>query len=230
MPVILRLPLGNTGSVWAGTRITTTLNAFDGTPRQPQIGSITPTNDGNVFLIGCSPPSNVAIAAVSTFGTATTTVPAGTNYSPPQIFRFQDTNGTFSNYGAITGTSTTTATRQFGPNNTCNGIVAAKLPGSNDSIRVMSTANFPDLTINGVAAANLNTSNTTYIPVRFDISSANVITNFKGQLPVTSTGQFYITPVGMNSTLNVGPSPDSTNVVGLLSSGYKVAKMDNLNV
>jgi hypothetical protein len=167
----------------------------------------------------------VAIAAVSTFGTATTTVPAGTNYSPPQIFRFQDTNGTFSNYGAVTGTAVTAETRLFGSDSTWNSITAAKIPGSNNSIRVITSANFPNLTINGVAAANLNTSNTVYIPLRFDITSANVISNFRGQMPVIAAT--YSTPEPLSAGLSFGPS-NLTNSVGVINTVFRAIKTANV--
>jgi hypothetical protein len=212
--------------VWSGERITTFRSDGDSTARQPQIASITPVNDGNVFLIGTSgyTGANTSYNAISQLGTALTNVPAGTNYSPPQIFRFRDVNGTFSNYGAITGTSSTTLTRQFGVNSTYNGITSAKVPGSNDSIRVITSANFPDLTINTVAAANLNTSNALYIPLRFDMNSANVVSNFRGQLPLRSQ---YNVIGGTSAGLSFGPS-NLTNFVGLNNNVFRVMKTANV--
>jgi hypothetical protein len=222
-PFIYRLPLGNTGSVWAGATITSTRSTNDVNARQPRIATITPANDGNVFLIGSSPNSNTA-TATSTFGTAITTVASSVPYSPPQIFRFQDTNGTFSNYGAVTGTAVTGESRQFGTDNSWDSITSAKIPGSNNSIRVMTIANFPNLTINGVAAANLNTANAIYIPLRFDINSSNVISNFRGQLPV-------IVPISsaepLSAGLSFGPS-NLTNSVGVIDNVFRAIKTANV--
>ncbi|AGE48316.1 Chlorovirus glycoprotein repeat domain-containing protein [Paramecium bursaria Chlorella virus AN69C] len=224
-PFIYRLPVGNVNSTWTGATITTTRDVFGSNGRQPQVSSITPANNGNVFIFATSAASNVAITATSTWGTATTSVPAGTNYSPPQVFSFRDTNGTFSNYGAITGTSTATAFRGFGGINQWNGTTSVKIPGSNTSVRVMSSSDFNDLTLNSVAASNLNPSGSIYVPTMFDINSSLTISNFMGQLPVTlsnAVSAFVTSP-----TIYFGPNADSTyNIVGLKSVG--AAKMGNV--
>jgi hypothetical protein len=212
--------------VWSGERISTSRSLADGSARQPQISSITPVNDGNVFIVGVSTfaGANTTNNALSLWGTTTTTVPAGTVYSPPQIFKFRDVNGTFSNYGAFTGTSTTGETRQFGVTSVYNGVTATRIPGSSDSVRVMTIANYPDLTINTVAAANLNTSNALYIPLRFDMNSANVITNFRGQLPLISQ---YNVPAGTSAGLSFGPS-NLRNSLGLIGVTFRAAKTANV--
>ncbi|AGE55130.1 Chlorovirus glycoprotein repeat domain-containing protein [Paramecium bursaria Chlorella virus MA1E] len=226
-PFVYRLPVGNVNSTWTGATITTNRSLTDFNARQPQLVSITPANNGNIFMFAISAATNTAITATSTWGTATTSVLSGVPYSPPQIFSFQDTNGTFSNYGASTGTSTTAAGRGFGGVNQWNGITSVKNPNSNTSVRVLSTCNYPDLTLNGVAAANLNTANTNFIPVMFDINSSLTISNFMGQLPIT-VGNNAVTAGSVTSpTIYFGPNADSTyHIVGLNAVG--AAKMGNV--
>ncbi|AGE50379.1 Chlorovirus glycoprotein repeat domain-containing protein [Paramecium bursaria Chlorella virus CVR-1] len=219
-PFIYRLPVGNVNSTWTGATITTTRDTSDTNGRQPQVTSITPTNNGNVFIFAISGASNTAVTATSTWGTASTSVASGVLYSPPQIFSFQDTNGTFSNYGATSGTSTATLDRRFGQPNSWLGIASIKTPGSNTSIRVMSTTNFPDLTLYGVAASNLNSANTTVVPVVFDINSSLTVSNFRGQLPVTVGNSAASSPLLTSPTIYLGPAADNNyTILGMNSFG-----------
>ncbi|ABT15344.1 hypothetical protein FR483_N059R [Paramecium bursaria Chlorella virus FR483] len=226
-PFIYRLPVGNVNSTWSGATITTSRDIFGSDGRQPQVMSITPANNGNVFIVASSPTTNVAVQATSTWGTASTNVPAGTLYSPPQIFSFQDTNGTFSNYGAITGTSTATLDRRYGGTNQWTGATSVKTPGSNTSVRVMSTTNFPDLTLNGVAASNLNPANTQVVPVVFDINSSLTVSNFRGQLPYTVGNSSITVPLTTSPTLYFGPTADNNyNILGM--NAFGAGKMGNV--
>ncbi|AGE52409.1 Chlorovirus glycoprotein repeat domain-containing protein [Paramecium bursaria Chlorella virus CvsA1] len=224
-PFIYRLPVGNVNSTWSGATITTTRSTTDSFARQPQVSSITPANDGNVFIVAVSTALNTAITSTSTWGTASTSVASGVQYGPPQIFRFQDTNGTFSNYGAITGTSSTGGARYYGPFNQWVGITGVKVPGSNNSVRIITTCDYNDLTLNGVAASNLNPSGSIYLPTILDINSSLTVSNFRGQLPVSlaNASSALVT----SPTLYFGPASDNAyNIVGLRSVG--AAKMGNV--
>nr|BAB83469.1 Vp260 like protein [Chlorella virus] len=224
-PFIYRLPVGNVNSTWTGATITTTRSTTDSFARQPQVCSITPANDGNVFIIAVSTALNTAITSVSTWGTASTSVAAGVPYGPPQIFRFQDTNGTFSNYGAITGTSSTAGARYYGPFNQWVGITGVKVPGSNNSVRIITTCDYNDLTLNGVAASNLNPSGSIYLPTILDINSSLTVSNFRGQLPVSLAN--VSSALVTSPTLYFGPASDNTyNIIGLRSVG--AAKLGNV--
>ena len=219
-PFIYRLPVGNVNSTWTGATITTTRDTSDTNARQPQVTSITPANNGNVFIFATSTATNVAVTATSTWGTASTSVASGILYSPPQIFSFQDTNGTFSNYGATSGTSTATLDRRYGGINQWTGITSVKTPGSNTSVRVMSTTNFPDLTLYGVAASNLNSANTQVVPVVFDINSGLTVSNFRGQLPVTIGNSAISGTLITSPTIYLGPTTDNNyNILGMNSFG-----------
>jgi hypothetical protein len=88
----------------------------------------------------------------------------------------------------------------------------------------MTIANYPDLTINTVAAANLNTANSDYIPLQFDMNSANLITNFRGQLPLRSQ---YSVIGGTSAGLSFGPS-NLRNSLGLLTVAFRAAKTANV--
>nr|BAB83468.1 Vp260 like protein [Chlorella virus] len=224
-PFIYRLPVGNVNATWSGATITTTRDTFGSDGRQPQVQSITPANNGNVFIFAQSTAINTAITATSTWGTATTSVPAGTLYSPPQVFSFQDTNGTFSNYGALTGTSSAVLGRAFGGVNQWNGITSVKVPNSNTSVRVMSSSDFNDLTLNGVAASNLNPSGSIYVPAMFDINSALTISNFMGQSPFTNSN--VVSAFVTSPTIYFGPNADyNYHIVGCKNFG--AAKMGNV--
>ncbi|AGE58208.1 Chlorovirus glycoprotein repeat domain-containing protein [Paramecium bursaria Chlorella virus NY2B] len=226
-PFIYRLPVGNVNSTWTGATITTTRDVSGSDSRQPQVTSITPANNGNVFIFAVSTAVNTAITATSTWGTATTSVGAGNLYSPPQVFRFQDTNGTFSNYGALSATSTTIAQRSFGGINTWNGITSVKIPGSNTSVRVMSTTNFNDLVLNGVSMANTNAVLSVFYPAMFDINSSLTISNFMGQLPLTISNTAVSSALVTSPTIYFGPNADSTyHIVGCNALG--AAKMGNV--
>ncbi|AGE59870.1 Chlorovirus glycoprotein repeat domain-containing protein [Acanthocystis turfacea Chlorella virus TN603.4.2] len=224
LPMIFRLPVGNIGSTWSGTSITSTRSTDDTSARQPQVSSITPSTNGNVFIFATSAATNVAISVTSTLGTATTTVAAGVNYNPLQIFKFQDTNGTFSSYGALTATSTTSGGQQVGGINTFYGTTSVKVPGSNTLVRMMSYNNFtPDLTIGGVNMSNVS-ANVILTPMVLDVNTSMGISNFRNQLPVVSTTPSFNSP---SPTIYFAPAADlAYNIVGF--SNFGAAKIGNV--
>jgi hypothetical protein len=131
----------------------------------------------------------------------------------------------FSNYGAVTGTTTTTDFREFGEADGFSGITASRIPGNSTSIRAITAANYADLNISGVNAQNLilNTSNLAFIPLRFDMSSSGVISNFTGQQPLTTN---TYTPTNLSARISFGPTPESINTLGICTgSAFKAIKM-----
>ncbi|APC25597.1 Chlorovirus glycoprotein repeat domain-containing protein [Only Syngen Nebraska virus 5] len=223
-PFIFRIPIGNVNSTWSAVAITLSpLSLGDTNPRIARIGSVTPANNGNVFLIGQSLATNTA-AVTYTFGTATVNVPSGLIPSPPVVFRVQDTNGTFSNYSALIASTTDTAGRQYGTNANFNVCTTGKIPGSTTGVRTLAMGNFWNLTLNGTSAANLNTANTNPVPIMFDINSSLTVSNFRGQIPLRS---FISSTPGTSAAIHYGPASDAGyNVIGLQYNG--AAKMGNV--
>jgi hypothetical protein len=174
-------------------------------------------------LTGATFATNTA-AVTYTFGTATVNVPSGLIPSPPLVFRFQDTNGTFSNYSALLASTTDTAGRQYGTTGNFNICTTVKIPGSTTGVRTLAMGNFWNLTLNGTSAANLNTANTNPTPIMFDINSSLTVSNFRGQIPPRS---FISTPPGTSAAIYYGPASDAGyNVIGLQFNG--AAKMGNV--
>jgi hypothetical protein len=131
----------------------------------------------------------------------------------------------FSNYGAVTGTTVTSDFREFGESEYFSGITASRIPGNSNSIRAITAANYASLTISGVNAQNLilDSANLAFIPVRFDMSSSGVISNFTGQQPLTTN---TYTPTPLSARISFGPTPESINTVGIAWSGaFKAIKM-----
>ncbi|APC25596.1 Chlorovirus glycoprotein repeat domain-containing protein [Only Syngen Nebraska virus 5] len=227
-PVICRLPIGNIASNWTITTITSTRSITDAFGRTAYMSSITPTRDGNVFLVGMCPTTNSA-AISFTFGSTTVNVPQAP-YSAPLIFKFQDSNGSFINTSGLAGSSGVVAGREYGSFvYDTQGCTAGKVPGSNTSIRVMSSCNFSNLIINGVSASNLNpvASNNFCSPVVYDINSAMVVSNFRGQLPILPTSILQQTPAPLSSTIHYGPPADlAYNITG--QPLYGAQKMGNV--
>ncbi|AGE54085.1 Chlorovirus glycoprotein repeat domain-containing protein, partial [Paramecium bursaria Chlorella virus IL-5-2s1] len=223
-PMIYRIPIGNVSSTWAVTTITTTISSTDIQPRLPRIGSVTPANNGNIFLTGVSVATNTS-AFTYTFGSATVNVPSGLIASPPIVFKFQDTNGSFSSYSGIIGSTTDSGGRQYGSIVNFNFCTTTKIPGSSNAVRTIGTTNFWTLTLNGTACANLNTANTVPTPIVYDINSSMTVSNFRGQLPILSA--VYASPVNTSATMYYGPASDNSyNIVGLQYCG--AAKVANV--
>ncbi|AGE51716.1 Chlorovirus glycoprotein repeat domain-containing protein [Paramecium bursaria Chlorella virus CVM-1] len=222
-PMIFRIPIGNINSAWTAVAITTSpLSSGDGQPRLARIGSVTPANNGNVFLTGTTFATNTA-AVTYTFGSTTLNVPSGLIPSPPIVFRFQDTNGTFSNYNSLIATSTDVNGRQYGTLQNFNICTTVKVPGNNTAVRTMGAANFTNMTMNGTTATGL-LANSDVCAVSYDINSSMTISNFRGQAP----GPIGIaTPPATSAAINFGPASDGGyNVLGLQYCG--AAKMANV--
>ncbi|AGE57873.1 Chlorovirus glycoprotein repeat domain-containing protein [Paramecium bursaria Chlorella virus NW665.2] len=226
-PIIYRTPIGNVLSSWNALTITSDRSLANNNARIPRVASLTPTRNGNLILVGVSIASD-ATPITYTFGTATVFVGA-VNYSPPIIYKVQDTNGTYSNYSAITiSTTDTSGTIRYGSASSINSATTGKVPGSNTSVRVMSLTNFTNMTLSGTACANLNSANTDCIPVVFDINSTMGISNFRGQLPVISGG--INNPSGTSSEIFYGPPADNVyNIVGFIDINNRgMQKMGNV--
>ncbi|AGE48315.1 Chlorovirus glycoprotein repeat domain-containing protein [Paramecium bursaria Chlorella virus AN69C] len=223
-PMIYRIPIGNVSSTWAVTTITTTISSTDSQPRLPRIGSVTPANNGNIFLTGVSVATNTS-AFTYTFGSATVNVPSGLISSPPIVFKFQDTNGSFGSYSGFIASTTDSGGRQYGSISNFNSCTTTKIPGSSNAVRTIGTSNFWTLTLNGTACANLNTANTVATPLVYDINSSMTVSNFRGQLPIISG--VYASPVNTSTTMYYGPASDNSyNIVGLQYCGAtKVANV-----
>ncbi|AGE49702.1 Chlorovirus glycoprotein repeat domain-containing protein [Paramecium bursaria Chlorella virus Can18-4] len=222
-PMIFRIPIGNINSAWTAVAITRSpFSTGDGNPRMARIGSVTPANNGNVFLTGTTIATNTA-AISYTLGSTTLSVPSGLNPSPPIVFRFQDTNGTFSNYSSIIGTTTDTSFRQYGTTANFNICTTVKVPGNNTSVRTIGCANFTNLTLNGTAATGLLANGDVYA-LSYDINSSMTVSNFRGQAPGPG-GIAAVPPT--SATIHFGPASDNVyNVVGLGFCG--AAKVANV--
>ncbi|AGE59871.1 Chlorovirus glycoprotein repeat domain-containing protein [Acanthocystis turfacea Chlorella virus TN603.4.2] len=178
-PMVFRLPLGNTSSLWSSKAITTSpYSNTDASGRLPYAVNAIAVADGNVFLTASSLASN-ATATTFTFGTASVSVPGGTTYGPIIVFKFQDTNGSFGNYGGVISTNVTDSFRYMGFNNFAT-YCAARVPGSNNSMRVVGTTTMTNATLAGVSCSNLTLTSQCF-PFTFDITSALAVSNFRAQ-------------------------------------------------
>ncbi|AGE50720.1 Chlorovirus glycoprotein repeat domain-containing protein [Paramecium bursaria Chlorella virus CVB-1] len=215
-PVMFRLPIGNIGSTW--NTLSVVPSAIGGRPCY--ISSVTPSRDGNVFLVGMSPGSN-GTSITYTWGSSSIATPAASFNGVITVFKVQDTNGTYSNYSSIIGSVTGTNIEYGSFNFDTSGIVAGKVPGSNTTIRTMSMTNATNFTLNGVAASNLKTTaNSVAIPVMFDINSSMTVSNFRGQMPVVDGGNAITTPAPTSATIHYAPAADNVyNIIGLTEMG-----------
>ncbi|ABT15337.1 hypothetical protein FR483_N052R [Paramecium bursaria Chlorella virus FR483] len=221
-PVVFRLPIGNIASTW--NAITIVPSAIGGRPCY--ISSVTPSRDGNVFLVGMAPGSN-STAITYTWGSSTITTPTNSDFAIT-VFKVQDTNGTYSNYSSIISSKTGAAAEYGSFSYDTFGITAGKLPGSNTTIRTYSLTNATNVTLAGVSASNLKaTGNNVCTPVIFDINSSMAVSNFRGQLPISNGGNAITTPLPMSATIQYGPASDGVyNIVGI--NEYGGQKMGNV--
>ncbi|AGE54774.1 Chlorovirus glycoprotein repeat domain-containing protein [Paramecium bursaria Chlorella virus MA1D] len=212
-PALFRLPLGNVSSPWTAQAITISpyaQYAQDSNLRVPFVQNVIPFNDGNVALTLSGTFGNTIPTMTYTFGTASVTMPSGITYIPIIVFKFQDNNGTFGSYGGVISSSIDTS-RYMGFNLACNYTVG-KVPGSNNSVRVIGSTNMTVATLAGVSCTNLNG---TAFPFTFDITSALAVSNFRAQ-NTNVTSVFTITDYLASIVFG---SNNSTNVVGLRNIG-----------
>ncbi|AGE51364.1 Chlorovirus glycoprotein repeat domain-containing protein [Paramecium bursaria Chlorella virus CviKI] len=212
-PALFRLPLGNVSSPWTAQAITISpyaQYAQDSNLRVPFVQNVIPFNDGNVALTLSGTFGNTIPTMTYTFGTASVTMPSGITYIPIIVFKFQDNNGTFGSYGGVISSSIDTS-RYMGFNLACNYTVG-KVPGSNNSVRVIGSTNMTVATLAGVSCTNLNG---TAFPFTFDITSVLAVSNFRAQ-NTNVTSVFTITDYLASIVFG---SNNSTNVVGLRNIG-----------
>ena len=226
-PIITRVPIGNVGSTWTATSITKTTFTDDNLPREFFLSSITPTNNGNVFVIGTNNTGNTTVSQGFTLGTATFNVASGVFAHLPGIYRFQDTTGTFSNYSVLSYSTTEDLAvfKSIGIGASTVGICGVKLPGANNSVRLMSTTNFINFTLGGVTGSNLSPTGASYVPVIIDVNSSMAVTSFRGQSSAVTRSSLNF--AGASPTVYVGPASDTGyNIVGQQAWGG--AKMANV--
>ncbi|AGE50719.1 Chlorovirus glycoprotein repeat domain-containing protein [Paramecium bursaria Chlorella virus CVB-1] len=179
-PFLYRLPLGNVSSPWTSQAIT--VSPFTPQPQNDNLRyayavNVVPTGDGNVMLIAtCS--GNTIPAMTYTFGSASVSTPANFTSEPIIVFKFQDTNGSFTNFGGIVSSSSDSF--KFLGYPLFLTYSACKVPGSNNSIRVIGTTNNTNATLGGVSCTNLSGAGIMY-PFTVDITSALAVSNFRAQ-------------------------------------------------
>ncbi|APC25595.1 Chlorovirus glycoprotein repeat domain-containing protein [Only Syngen Nebraska virus 5] len=179
-PMVFRLPLGNTASPWISTTVTTSpYSGADASGRNPWCVNLAAVPDGNVFFTASAIASNTSVATTFTIVTASATIPINALYTPIAVFKFQDTNGSFGNFGAIVSTNTDNSLRLMGYNSSWT-YSAGRVPGSNNSMRVIGTTNMTNATLAGTSCSNLTLTGQTF-PFTFDITSALAVSNFRGQ-------------------------------------------------
>ncbi|ABT13601.1 hypothetical protein MT325_M047R [Paramecium bursaria chlorella virus MT325] len=226
-PIITRVPIGNVNSTWVATSITKTTFTDDNNPREFFLSSITPTNNGNVFVMGTNSTGNTTASQGFTLGTATFNVASGVFSHLPGIYRFQDTNGTFSNYSVLSYSTTEDLAvfKSIGIGTATVGICGVKLPGANNSVRLMSMTNFINFTLGGTLGSNLSPTGATYVPVIIDVNSGMTVTSFRGQSSAVTRSSLNFN--GASPTIYVGPASDTGyNIVGQQAWGG--AKMANV--
>ncbi|AGE57160.1 Chlorovirus glycoprotein repeat domain-containing protein [Paramecium bursaria Chlorella virus NE-JV-4] len=212
-PALFRLPLGNVSSPWTAQAITISPYAQytqDSNLRVPFVQNVIPFNDGNVALTLSGIFGNTIPTMTYTLGTASVTMPSGITYIPIIVFKFQDNNGTFGSYGGVISSSIDTS-KYMGFNLACNYTVC-KVPGSNNSVRVIGSTNMTVATLAGTSCTNLNG---TSLPFTFDITSALAVSNFRAQ-NTNVTSVFTVTDYLASIVFG---SNSSQNIVGLRNIG-----------
>ncbi|ABT15330.1 hypothetical protein FR483_N045R [Paramecium bursaria Chlorella virus FR483] len=173
-PIIFRIPIGNTSSAWTAATITTSpYNNLDGGASTPYPSTITALADGNIILTAAR-IGNVT-PVTYTFGTTTVSY-TGCTSTQMLVFKFQDTNGSFSNYNGMISSSP--ASSGYIGYNFFSTYAAARSPSNANAARIIGTTNLASVTLNGVTCSN---SSTTALPFTMDITSTLAVSNFKAQ-------------------------------------------------
>ena len=203
-PMIFRLPLGNTTSSWSSATITISpYNNLDGSASTPFPVSITALADGNIILSAVRIGNTTPITY--TFGTKSLAY-TGCTSTQMLVFKFQDTNGTFSNYDGIISSSPS-GTGYIGYNS-FSTYSAARSPSNGNAARIIGTTNLASVTLNGVTCSN---SSTTTYPFMLDITSALAVSNFKAQN--TNVNAALAVTDFLGATISQGPG----NVYNIVS-------------
>jgi hypothetical protein len=229
---ITRLPLGSTGSSWSYYQIVNSLPEDAGNfwMRTCGVGTVA---DGNVFLFACFQYRSVPVGAQSyTLNGTAVNLNSSSPWNPFAVWRFTDSNGTFSTPQSIVATSTAADSGyQLGGGNGLNTNlpIMKNTQLGNSFLRIITTTTLSTAvtsSFGGRSPGNLLASQTV-VPVVIDIPSNLAVRNFN---VITSNVTSVNTTSSMGSaSLKYGPSIDGSYTIGTgFSNMIKVSQNGTL--